>query len=55
MIVSLATVFEFQAYSSDVTQAYLKLSGNLIRDVYLNLPKKMNLQPNKLIELLKPL
>lgn len=50
-IVGPAASFCFQVYSSAVTQACLQSTKRLMRDVYLNLSKEMNLEPNQLIKL----
>lgn len=55
LVVGIAAIFGFNLFSSDITQAYLQNSEKLMRDVYLNPPKKLNLDPGQLLKLLKPL
>lgn len=55
IIIELSAISGFQLYSSDVTQAYLQSSEHLTRKLYLDPSKEINLKPNKLIQLLKPL
>lgn len=40
----LAAIFDFELYSSDVTQAYLQISERLMREVYPNPLKEKNSQ-----------
>lgn len=54
-ILGTSAIFGFQLYYSDDIQAYFPGSEKLITNVYLNLPKEMNLKMDHLIQLFKPL
>lgn len=55
MLVGLASIFGFQLFSTDVTQAYLQSVDKLMRDVYVKPTKEFELAPNQILKLLKPL
>eukprot|EP00171_Calliarthron_tuberculosum_P022143 IDg22143t1 len=56
LILSLAALFDFDVWTSDVTQAYLQSSVPLMRDVYItkHLPE-FELEAHQCLKLLKPL
>lgn len=54
ILVALATILGFDLWSMDVKQAYLQSASNLRRDVYVR-PDEMNLSPNELLQIIKPL
>ena len=51
----MAAIFGFRIFSTDVTQAYLQSSETLKREVFIKPPNEFGLQPNQLLQLLKPL
>lgn len=55
LIVGLPAMFWSDFYSSYVTRAYWYSSEKLMRNVYLNPGKELNLKPNQLTRLLKAL
>ena len=55
IIVGLAAIFGFRLFSTDVTQAYLQSSTDLLRDVYMKPTKEFHLNENQILKLLKPL
>ena len=54
LLVALATMLGFDLWSLDVKQAYLQSSANLRRDVFVR-PKELNLAPDELLQVIKPL
>ena len=55
ILVGLAAIFGFRLFSTDVTQAYLQSSSDLMREVYIKPGKEFNLRPNEILKLLRPL
>ena len=55
ILVGLAAIFGFRLFSTDVTQAYLQSSSDLMREVYIKPGKEFNLQPGEILKLLRPL
>jgi hypothetical protein len=55
LLVRLSASFGFSLFSTDVTQAYLESSENLVRDVYIMSTKELLLAPGKMLKLLRPL
>lgn len=55
ILVGLAAAFEFELFSTDVTQAYLQSATPLQREVYIKPGKDFGLGPDKLLKLLRPL
>lgn len=51
----LSGVIGFQLCSKDNCQAYLESAEKLLRDVYINPGKEVDLQPNQILKLLRPL
>lgn len=42
---------EYFVFSTDLTQAYLQGTGNLMRDVFSKAPLKLEIRGNKLLQL----
>lgn len=55
VLVGLAAAFEFELFSTDVTQAYLQSATPLQREVYIKPGKDFGLGSDKLLKLLRPL
>ena len=55
LLTPLAAVFGFRRWSKDVTQAYLQLADQLMRDVYTRPAKEFRLNESQILPLLKPL
>lgn len=55
MQIGVATIFGFRIFSTDVTKAFLRSAGTLMRDISLKPPFDLWLKPNQLLHLLKPL
>jgi hypothetical protein len=55
MLVALAAILGFTIWSEDVTQAFVQSSGQLLRDVFVDPPPEMNLEPDLVLKLHKPL
>lgn len=55
LLVALAECFVFLIWSQDISQAYLQSESELIRDVYLNPGKDLEISRDKLLKLLRPL
>jgi hypothetical protein len=55
MLVALAAIMGFTIWSEDVTQAFVQSSGNLLREVFVEPPKELELDSDLVLKLLKPL
>jgi Reverse transcriptase (RNA-dependent DNA polymerase) len=55
LLVGLSASFGFSLFSTDVTQAYLQSSENLVRDFYIKSTKELSLAPGQMLKLLRPL
>lgn len=55
LTVGLASILDFRLFSSAVMQAYIQSREPLIRNVYINPPKYLELSPSQLIKTSKPL
>jgi Reverse transcriptase (RNA-dependent DNA polymerase) len=55
LLVGLAASFGFRLFSTDVTQAYLQSSENILKDVYVKPTKEFVLEPGKILKLRRPL
>lgn len=56
VILAIATVHDFDIWTSDVKQTYLLSRAPLRRDVFLTkIPSEFNLKPKECLQLLKPL
>ena len=54
LLVGLVSIFGFRLYSTDVIQAYLQSPERLKREVFINAPKELLLDEDKILKLLKP-
>ena len=54
-MIALAAIFGFRLFLTDISQSYLQSAEALIRDVYVKAPKELELGPDMLLKLLKPL
>ena len=52
---TLAAIFGFRIWSTDVNDAYLQSASQLLRDFYLKPGKEFELPGNQLLHLLRPL
>lgn len=51
----IAAIFGFRMFPIDLNQTYLQSAENRKGDTFIKHPKELNLNPNELIKLLKPL
>lgn len=55
LLISIATIFGFEIWSEDMSQAYLQGAERTLRKVYITWNSEFQLENNKLLELLRPL
>lgn len=54
LLIALATIFGFDMWSTDITQAYLQSESNLRRKIF-DRPDVLELGPDELLHVIKPL
>lgn len=55
LLIGLVVVFEFRAWTQDVSQTYVQSSSKLMREVYVRPKAGFSLKTHELLSLLKPL